>query len=290
LVKKAVDTFTGRGYNYAVVSSNKKVCMTDKAKKKTYPIACVGASAGGLEALIPLFKSIPENTNMAFVVVLHLEPTHKSVLVEILARSTSLNIHLAKNNLKVKPGNIYVIPPNCYLAISNRALKVSPRTKHPDGKYLPIDFFMSSLALDQGKNSIGVILSGTGSDGTRGIKAIKDKGGSTFAQNQDTAKYYDMPASAIDGGLIDHVLQPAAISRKLVEIARHKYKIGVKKKAAKIPKEDALSKILFLLRDLSGVDFTHYKRTSLERRIGRRMGFLKIKSHSEYYTEPLPNL
>ena len=258
--------------------------MANRPTKKQFPIVCIGASAGGLEALIPLFKSLPKYINMAFVVVLHLEPTHESILAEILSRGTSLNIQQAKKNVKVKPGNIYVIQPNCYLSIFHRTLKVTSRTRHPDGKYLPIDFFMNSLASDQGKNAIGVILSGTGSDGTLGIKAIKDKGGSSFAQNKNTAKYYDMPAAAIASGSIDHVLEPTAISEKLIEIATHKYRMTLARKTMpRINREDALDMLLILLRNLSGVDFIHYKRASIERRIMRRMGFLRIKSHSDYY-------
>lgn len=263
--------------------------MANRKAERIFPIACIGASAGGLEALTSLLRLPPKSINMAFVLVQHLEPHHKSILAEILSRDTFLNIQHAKNNTKVKPGNVYVIPPNSYLSISNRILKIAPRTKHADGKYLPIDFFMTSLAVDQGKKAIGVVLSGTGSDGTLGIKAIKTRGGITFAQDKKTAKYYDMPAAAIASGKVDIVMDPAAIAKKLVEIASHKRTAALVEQAPRIDKEEALDRILFLLRDLSGVDFIHYKRTTLERRISRRMGFHKIKSHGAYYNYLINN-
>lgn len=220
---------------------------------------------------------------MSFVLVQHLEPYHKSILAEILSRETSLNIQYAKNNVQVKPGNVYVIPPNSYLSISHRTLKITPRTRHPDGQYLPIDFFMVSLSVNHGKKAVGVVLSGTGSDGTSGIKAIKEKGGIAFAQDEKTAKYYSMPASAIASGSVDFILEPEAIAAKLIEIAAHKHEIVLTKKEPRINKEAALDRILFLLRDLSGLDFAHYKRTTVERRIMRRMDFHRIKSTIDYY-------
>ena len=150
---------------------------TNFANSNSFSIACVGASAGGLEALIAFFKSISQNINMAFVLVQHLEPQHKSALSEILSRETSLNIREAKNDTKIEPAHVYVIPPNSLMTISKGRLKVTPRIKRADGRYLPIDFFMTSLAKDQGEKAIGIILSGTGSDGTVGTKAIKDNGG-----------------------------------------------------------------------------------------------------------------
>jgi two-component system CheB/CheR fusion protein len=257
--------------------------MTTKSSARSFPIACVGASAGGLEALIQMLKALPGSINMAFVLVQHLEPHHKSILTEILARNTSLSIHEAKNNTKVKPGHIYVIPPNSYLSISRRTLKVTPRTKHLDGKYLPIDLFMSSLARDQGKKAVGIVLSGTGSDGTLGVKAIKANGGITFAQDKKTAKYFDMPSSAITSGMIDHILSPEAIAGSLAGARANKQEVALKPLSMRLNKEDAFNKILILLHNLSGVEFIHYKRATVERRILRRMGFHKITSFQEYY-------
>lgn len=257
--------------------------VAKKSTARSTPIVCIGASAGGLEALIPLFKSLPGYLNMAFVVVQHLEPTHKSILVDILTRGTSLHVQEAKNNVTVRPGNIYVIPPNSYLSISRGKLKVTPRARHRDGRYLPIDFFMASLAADSGRNAVGIVLSGTGMDGACGSKAIKDGGGITFAQDQKTAKYYDMPAAAIAGGAVDFVLAPAEISRKLIELAERKHLGAAEKVDGAIHKEDALGRIILLLRDLTGVDFLHYKRASIERRIMRRSGFHNLKSCGDYY-------
>ena len=142
------------------------------ANSNSFPIACVGASAGGLEALIVLFKFLPKNINMAFVLIQHLEPQHKSALSEILSRESSLNICEAKNNTKVEPAHVYVIPPNTLMTILKGRLKITYRIKRADGRYLPVDFFMNSLAQDKREKAIGIILSGTGSDGTQGAKAI----------------------------------------------------------------------------------------------------------------------
>ena len=233
--------------------------------------------------MIPLFGALPKYINMAFVLVQHLEPHHKSILAEILSRGTSLTIQQAKNDTKVKPGNVYVIPPNSYLRISHKTLKITPRTRHPDGKYLPIDFFMASLAEDQGKKAAGIILSGTGQDGMFGIKAIKAKGGVTFAQDSKTAKYSSMPEAAAANGNIDFILEPAAIALKLIGLAARSHAAPVKTEKPRINKEESLDSILRLLRDISGVDFCHYKRATVERRIIRRMGFLQILSHCDYY-------
>ena len=250
---------------------------------KTFPIACIGASAGGLEALTFLFKALSKDTNMAFVVVQHLEPHHKSILAEILSRNTALSVRQVENNTRVKPAYIYVIPPNSYLSISRGLLKVKPRPKLRDGRYFPVDFFMASLAKDRGKEAVGIVLSGTGLDGTAGIKAIKAAGGITFAQDTKTAKYDGMPSSAIASGSIDFILPPQAIAAKLVRIGAHKYEAVSKSARPRLTKEESLDKILILLRDISGTDFVHYKRTTVERRIARRMAFHKMDSCSEYY-------
>lgn len=252
--------------------------------KKTY-IVGVGASAGGLEALIALLNGLPGNIDMALVLIQHLEPQHKSVLTEILARETSLAIREADNNTKVEPAHIYVIPPNVFMAISRNTLKITPRTKHLDGKYLPVDFFMTSLAEDQGDKAIGVILSGTGSDGTLGSKAIKAKGGLIFAQDEKTAKYYGMPQSVISSGCVDFILEPKAIAGKLAEISLHPYKAHgkpLRKTEPQVSDENVLDKILILLRDFTGADFIHYKRTTINRRIMRRMAFHDITRYSDY--------
>ncbi len=246
-------------------------------------IVCVGASAGGLEALTTLLKFLPQNINMAFVLIQHLEPHHKSALAEILSREAFLNICEAKNNTKIEPGYVYVISPNTFMTISSGRLKITSRIKRVDGRYLPIDLFMTSLAEDQGKKAVGVILSGTGSDGTLGVKAIKAKGGIIFVQDEKTARYYGMPGSAIASGTVDFVLAPRGIAIKLVQIGVHGFRKPLKRADRLLASENELTMILVLLQDLTGVDFIHYKRTTISRRVDRRMSFRNIKKYSEYY-------
>ncbi|MDP2653183.1 MAG: chemotaxis protein CheB [Candidatus Omnitrophota bacterium] len=250
---------------------------------KPCSIVCVGASAGGLEALISLFNALPKNIDMAFVLIQHLEPLHKSALAEILSRGSSLNISEAKNNIKVEPAHVYIIPPNTRMAISKGKLRITSRIKRTDGKYLPIDFFMTSLAQDQREKAVGIILSGTGSDGTLGAKAIKDKGGFVFAQDENTAQYFSMPESAIAGGAVDFVLEPKEIARKLLHLRTHGYSRPLKRAVKNFSEQNNLKRILGLLRDLMGVDFMHYKKTTIDRRIARQMSFHNIKNHADYY-------
>ena len=254
------------------------------AFRKHIPLVCIGASAGGLEAMTALIKSLPPKMNMAFVLIPHLEPHHKSMLAEILSRSSSLDIHQVKNNTKVESAHIYVVPPNASLAIAHNILTTTSRTKSLNGKYLPIDHFMTSLANDSGEKAIGVILSGTGSDGTLGAKAIKAKGGIVFAQDEKTARYYGMPESVIASGSVDYVLEPGAIAEKLIEISTRGYCRSPRKNVKQISEEDCLKKIFMLLRDSTGVDFIHYKRTTVIRRMMRRMAAHNIKSYSGYYS------
>ena len=260
-----------------------KTHHTNLANNKSFPIACVGASAGGLEALIALFKSLPKSINMAFVLIQHLEPQHKSALSEILSREASLNIREATNNTKVEPSHVYVIPPNTLMTILNGRLKITSRIKRTDGRYLPVDFFMTSLAEDQNKKAIGIILSGTGSDGTQGAKAIKAKGGMTFVQDEKTARYFGMPSSAIASGFADFVLGPKEIAKKLVYMDTRGNGKALNRAGHHPTTENRLTMILVLLQDLVGVDFIHYKQNTISRRIALRMSFHSIKNHIDYY-------
>jgi len=220
---------------------------------------------------------------MAFVLIQHLEPQHKSALAEILSRETSLNVREAKNNMVVLPGNVYVIAPNTIMAISHRKLKLAARTRRADGKYLPVDFFMASLAQEEREKAIGIILSGTGFDGTQGARAIKAEGGTIFAQDEKTARYFGMPSSVITGGLADFIFAPKGIALKLARFKSHGYGTSLKKTAKGFREENDLKRMLALLRDLTGVDFTHYKEATVSRRIARRMAFHSIESYSAYY-------
>src|SRR3989475_12865418 len=182
-------------------------------------IVGVGASAGGLEAFEQLLAALPEDSGMAFVLVQHLDPKHESILSDLLARSTKMPVIEVMQGMTVEPDHIYVIPPNAGMSISKGVLHLT--TLSPDrARRMPIDLFLRSLAEDQQGRAIGVILSGTASDGTLGLQAIKAHGGMTFAQDDASAKYSAMPRSAIAAGIVDYVLPPDSIARELKRIAK----------------------------------------------------------------------
>ncbi len=186
----------------------------------TCPIVGVGASAGGLEAFTELLKHLPLDTGMGFVLVQHLDPQHESALTQILTRATSLPLREVTNHLRVEANHVYVIPPNTNLGIVQGVLKLRPRQEQGRTPHHSIDFFFESLAQDQRERAIGVILSGTATDGTLGLEAIKVEGGITFAQD-DSARYDSMPRSAVAAGCVDFVLSPENITKELARIAKY---------------------------------------------------------------------
>ena len=245
------------------------------------PIVGVGASAGGLEAFTELLSHLPDDTGMAFVLIQHLDPKHESHLTELLSKASKMPVSEVKGETRAEANHVYVIPPRCNLGISDGVLHTPPR---PDsGRNMPIDSFLRALAADRGSKALGVILSGTASDGTLGLQAIKAAGGITFAQEKRTAKFDGMPRSAIAAGVVDFVLPPAGIARQLVAIARDS-RVPIEPREAIEPSGEAeLAKIFRLLRSATGVDFTYYKHSTLERRIKRRMalrGFEKLEDYS----------
>src|SRR5499425_1771513 len=188
-------------------------------------IAAIGASAGGIEAFTELMRALPANTGMSFVLIQHLDPTHHSILTELLAKETAMRVREVSDGMPLQPNNVYVIPPNATMSVSGRALQIAPR-EETRGLHMSIDRFMRSLANEEGNRAIGVILSGSGSDGTLGMAEIQAQGGVTFAQDNASAKYDSMPRSAIASGCVDYVLPPKAISRELARIAHHPYVAG----------------------------------------------------------------
>ncbi len=267
----------------------------------SFPIVGIGASAGGLEAFTRLLQHLPADTGMGFVLVQHLDPVHESALTKLLSKATSMPVREVTNNARVEPNRVYVIPPNTSLVIAEGTLKLLPRKK-TNGQHRPIDYFYQSLAEDQRERAISVILSGTASDGTLGCEAIKAEGGITFAQD-DSAKYDSMPRSAIAAGCVDFVLSPEEIAKELARIARHPYvrsdladePVGIKdveegaREITEHPgrkiagaKEDPFKRILVLLRNTKGVDFSLYKPNTIKRRIGRRLVLSKLKSLEAY--------
>ena len=189
-----------------------------------FPIVGIGASAGGLEACTALLKVLPNDLGMAYVLLPHLDPARESSFSEILSRITRMRVEDAQNGTKVEPNRVFVIPPNCEMTIADGVLHLT-RTAEPRAARATVDRFLRSLAADQGSNAIGVVLSGTASDGAIGLAAIKGEGGITFAQDS-TAKYDGMPASAIAAGWVDMVLPPEGIAEELKRIAQHPYVLG----------------------------------------------------------------
>lgn len=265
-----------------------------------FPVVGVGASAGGLEAFTLLLQRLPTDTGMAFVLIQHLHPEYESALTEILSRATSMPVAEAVDGMAVEPNHIYVIPPNVYLAMLHGVLHLLPRTSI-QGQNLPIDHFLRSLAEDQGSKAIGVILSGTASDGVLGLKAIKGEGGITFAQDEKSAKYDGMPHSAITAGCVDFILPPDKIAAELARIARHPFLLTQArpdwvKPSAHVEEllpagKDDLNKVFLLLRRYSGNDFTYYKHTTIQRRVRRRMLLHKLDKLKDYvrYLQEHPN-
>jgi two-component system CheB/CheR fusion protein len=244
-----------------------------------FPVVCIGASAGGLEAFTQLLSTVPTDTGMAFVLVSHLSPSHASHLAEILSRATRMPVNEVKDERKVQPDCVYVIPPDSSMIIAHGSLKLIPRHK-VDGRHHPIDLFLESLAQDQKHKAIAVILSGTGSDGTLGMDEIKAAGGITFAQDESAA-YEGMPRSAVMAGTVDFRLAPADIARELGKIARHAY-VGTDGPPERMVDGAQTAQILRLLHHSSGVDFTSYKAATLRRRIARRMALHKVESLTVY--------
>src|SRR5712692_5218753 len=268
-----------------------------KTPVPAFPIVGIGASAGGLEAFTQLLKHLPADTGMGFVLVQHLDPDHESALAQILARGTSMPVREVEDGLRIAPNHVYIIPPNTDMATTQGVLKLQ-RRQAGRAPHHSIDFFFQSLAQDQHECAIGVILSGTASDGTLGTEAIKAEGGITFAQDE-SARYDSIPRSAIAAGCVGFVLSPENIAKELARIAKHPYVVGQPLSAALSPPEgekkkgqesrehgnrgkNGFQKILFLLRNHSGVDFSLYKSTTVHRRIDRRMLLSKIDRPEAY--------
>src|SRR5467141_4458683 len=249
---------------------------------KSFPVVGIGASAGGLEAFTQLLRELPPDINMALVLIQHLDPTYKSLLTELLSKTSKLPVAEVTDGMQVKPGHVYVIPPNTSMTISKGALHLTPRLE-VDRKHMPIDHFLESLSLDQKGRAIGVILSGTSMDGVQGLKAIKAEGGITIAQDEKSAKYYDLPRSAVAAGFVDIILAPKEIAQELTRISEHPYVpyLETEKAEELLPQSD-LEKIFSLLRRGKGVDFTNYKHATIKRRILRRMLILKINRMNNY--------
>ena len=245
------------------------------------PIVGIGASAGGLEALEQFLGHVPAGSGLAYVIVQHLDPTHKGIMTELLQRATSMRVTQIKDRTRVQPDCVYVIPPNKDLSILHGVLHLLAPAA-PRGLRLPIDFFLRALALDQQARSIGVILSGMGSDGTLGLRAIKEAAGVVLVQEPATAKFEGMPRSAIDAGLADFVAPVAELPEKILAFLHHAPGLARTTVALEDKTQSALEKAVILLRAHTGNDFSLYKHNTLYRRIERRMGIHQIHKMAAY--------
>jgi len=258
-----------------------KTKLQPPATVQNFPIVGIGASAGGLDAFKSLIKAIPEDSGMAYVLVQHLDPSHESILPEILQRATKIPVLEITDDIHLAPDHIYVIPANKMLLSTDGVLKLADRAKKIN---LSIDIFFTSLAEVHKEFAVGVVLSGTGSDGTLGLKAIKEHGGISIAQDSESAAYDSMPQSAIHAGVVDFILAPEKIPEQLLHI-NSTYKIThIFKEEEELPKDDEaiFKQILSLIRQRSGVDFTYYKKPTFHRRIVRRIAITQKKNLAAY--------
>ena len=261
--------------------SKKKLSQSLKNKNRQIVVG-IGASAGGLEALQEFFKVMPANTNLVFVVIQHLSPDYKSLMDELLARNTDIPIHIARDGIEIEPDNIYLIPPRYNLSIFQNKLFLKEYNPKK-GLNLPIDIFFRSLADEKGKHAIGIILSGTGSDGTLGTRAIKEAGGMVMVQDEESARFDGMPRSSIATGLVDYILQPSKMQEALLNYIEHPF---IRKPSISediLGKDlDTLTKITLILRDYCGIDFSYYKENTIIRRLERRVSINRFNTLEEY--------
>ena len=246
-----------------------------------FPIIGIGTSAGGLEALEHFLSHVPKGSGLGFVIVQHLDPTRKGLMPELLQRTTGMKVVQVKDRTRVQPDCVYVIPPNKDMSILHGVLHLLEPTT-PRGLRLPIDFFLRSLAQDQQEHSIGVILSGMGSDGTLGLRAIKEKGGVVLVQDPATAKFDGMPRSAIDSGLADIVAPVDDLPGRILAYLKRTPLAHPPELALEVKTQSALEKAILLLRTHTGHDFSLYKKNTFHRRIERRMGIHQIHKLADY--------
>ena len=259
------------------------------SRTAVFPVAGIGASAGGLEAFESFFRHLAPHSGIAFVLVPHLDPNHASILSEILQRATTLKVSEATDRVTVQPDHVYIVPPNRDMAIFQGQLHLSVPDQ-PRGQRMPIDFFFRSLADERAEMAIGIILSGTGSDGTLGLRAIQGAGGICLVQEPDTAKYDGMPQSAIHAGYATHILAVEEMPRLLLEIGKRQAVRSTLPAQAPSIIGSGFDRILLLLRGATGHDFSQYKKSTVARRIERRMVQHQIDDIASYasYLEEHP--
>jgi len=266
-----------------IIKSNPLTEPSNMAVLNTPVIVGIGASAGGLEALEDFFSHVQTPSSMAFVIIQHLDPTRKSIMPELLQRATPMKVTQARNRTKVKPNCVYIIPPNKDLSILHGSLfLLDPLVSH--GLRLPIDFFFRSLADDQHERAVGIILSGMGSDGTLGLRAIKENAGLSLVQEPKSAKFDSMPRSAINAGLADIIAPAEDLPERILALLKHSPLDAPNniEQQLELKSKSALEKIVTILRERTGNDFSLYKENTIYRRIERRMGLHQLKTIALY--------
>jgi two-component system CheB/CheR fusion protein len=261
--------------------SQKERASSENGRKKPLHIVGMGSSAGGLEAFEEFFKGMPPDTGLAFVLVPHLDPTHKGLMPELLQRFTQMEVLQVEDGMKVEPDHVYIIPPNRDMSIMHGTLQLLEPSM-PRGLRMPIDFFFRHLALDQGEKSIAILLSGMGTDGTLGIRAIKEKLGTVMVQDPESAKYSGMPQSSIATGLVDYIAPAYELPDRLTKHANQYNQMRAAPPAEKTEAIGALQKIFALVRAQTGNDFSLYKKSTVNRRIERRMSVHQITNINNY--------
>lgn len=278
-------------YQRKIVSINREKLMKNLENNPVskHYIVGIGASAGGLEAIEEFFKKMPSNSGLAFVVVQHLSPDYKSLMAELLSKHTEMPVHRIEDGVMIEPNNIYLIPPRKNLTMFHGRLLLKEQIRN-EGINLPIDLFFQSLADDINELAVGVVLSGTGSDGTRGIRAIKERGGMVIVQDEESAKFNGMPNNAIATGLADFILSPDEMPAQLLAFVKHPYSSTQQLEHATIEGDTDLARIYSLLRNKVKVDFTYYKPSTVLRRIERRISINQLNDFPDYirYMESNP--
>ncbi|MDD2915875.1 MAG: chemotaxis protein CheB [Gallionella sp.] len=242
----------------------------------------IGASAGGLEAITAFFKNMPTDTGLIYIVIQHLSPDYKSMMDELLSKVTDIPVEVVKDGTDPLPDHIYLIPPQKNMTIFHGKLLLESQDRSHSMLNLPIDLFLNSLAEDQGRNAIGIILSGTGSDGTRGCRAIKEAGGLVMAQSESSAKFEGMPKNVIANGLADFILPAENLPEQLLRFVQHPLAARGPELEQDAGDKSALSKIFAMLRSKTKIDFTYYKPPTITRRIERRISINQVRSIEEY--------
>lgn len=264
-----------------IKSKSTKRSTSSKNKKNIFFVVGIGASAGGLEALKVFFDKTPSDSGMAFIIVQHLDPLHKSLLPELIARHTKVQVLDVINNTKVNPNTVYIIPPNKDLRILHGHLHLIKPTE-PRGHRLPVNGFFHSLAKDQKEKAIGIILSGTGADGTLGLKEIKAEGGMTIVQDPKTALFDGMPKNAILSKTADYILSPEKMTEELMKFIKIRKFNKISSPEMDSDLENQLKKILLIIRKQTGYDFSQYKTNTIVRRIIKREALLQLQNLDEY--------